>query len=214
MQLNNFSSFSTVFTFILQIKWAIWTLETLRFPIHYKRRRPYVQLSMIDLTFKRLALVRNWIIYSIQCIHSHLMTFVIQSMGQQLIKKIEKVGCLREIIELHDTYIQTIYEHCFRRTGDSAIRNGIDQLLNLVVILHDEWQNIEGLQLLEQKGAVGDEDDNDVVDQRMETSQNLFNLSDAIAQVDNVEATYINCHCYLAEMLSAEVYTKDRTDCK
>lgn len=169
-----------------------------------------MQLTMIDLTFKRLALVRNWIIYSIQCIHSHLMTFVIQSMGQQFIKKIEKAECLREIIDLHDTYIQTIYEFCFRRTSDAALRNGIEQLLNLVVILNDEWQNIESLQLLEEKGGI----DSDVVDQRTNSSDNLFNLSDAVAQVDNVEATYINCHCYIAEMLSAEVYTKDRTDCK
>lgn len=170
-----------------------------------------MKLTMIDFTIKRLALVRNWVIYSIQCIHAHLMTFVIQSMGQQLIKKLEKAECLREIIELHDTYIQTIYENCFRRTKDSSIRRGIEQLLNLVVILHDEWQNIESLQMLEHQGEI----EADVVDQHSNaSSSNSFNLSAAVTQAANVEATYINCHCYIAEMLSAEVYTKDRTDCK
>lgn len=191
--------YNDVFQFLLQIKWAIWTLENLQFPISVKRRKPYMPLTIIDLTFKRLALMRNWLIYSIQCIHSHLMTFVIQSMGEQLIRKMKRVECLREIIELHDSYIQTIHSHCFQKRNDKNLRKGIEQLLHMVVVLNDEWNNIVSM----------DEQNNDVID-----GNGGFNIKDAVEQVDAIETTYINCHSFIAESLSKEVYTKNRVDCK
>ena len=35
------TKYNEIFRFILQIKWAIYTLETLRFPIKFKKRPPY-----------------------------------------------------------------------------------------------------------------------------------------------------------------------------
>lgn len=186
----------------MEVKWAIWTLETQRFPTTFKKIQPYHQLNMLDLVFKRLALVRNWIIYSIQCIHSHLMTLVIQSMGQQLDKKIQKSGSLKELIEIHDRYIDTIYEHCFQTTQDAKLRTAVEQLLNLVSVVHDEWNNMESLNF----GNTSMDGSND--------GGNVYNLNDAVSQVDAIEATFINCHCVIADLLSAEVYTNDRNDCK
>lgn len=192
------TKYNEIFHFLLQIKWAIWTLETLQFPIKFKKRPPYQELTLIDLIFKRLALVRNWIIYSVQCIHSHLMTFVIQSMGQQLVKRITKADCLREIIELHDSYIETIYQNCFRKTSDIPMKTGIEQLMSLVLVLRDEWNNLENI---DPKG--------DFVD-----GENQFDVSATVEQVDIIEATYINCHCRIADVLTREVYKKDQTTCK
>lgn len=189
------TKYNEIFRFLLQVKWAIWTLETLQFPVAFKKRPPYQPLTLIDLIFKRLALVRNWIIYSVQCVHSHLMTFVIQSMGQQLVKKMAKTECLREIIELHDSYIDTIYTHCFRKTSDIPMRTGVEQLLSLVVVLRDEWNNLQTI------NSYGDYVD----------GENRFNVTSTVQQVDTIEATYINCHCHIAEVLAREVYSKNET---
>lgn len=189
------TKYNEIFRFLLQIKWAIWTLETLRFPVAFKKRPPYQPFTLIDLIFKRLALVRNWIIYSVQCIHSHLMTFVIQSMGQQLTKRMAKTECLREIIELHDLYIDTIYQHCFRKTCDIPLKTGVEQLLSLVVILRDEWNNLHNV-----------DSHGDFID-----GENEFDVSGTVQQVDVIEATYINCHCHIAEVLTREVFKKDQT---
>lgn len=189
--------YNEVFRFLMQIKWAIWTLETLRFPLMFKRRSAYAPLTLIDLTFRRLALVRNWIIYSIQCVHSHIMSFVIESMGRQLVRKMERAKCLREIIELHDSYIKTVHNLCFRKRNDKNIRTGIDQLLNLTEILASEWNNLAALD------TIADVTDGDDVD-----------VEETVSQIDAIENTYINCHCFLAEALSKEVFSKDREDCK
>lgn len=192
------TKYNEIFRFLLQVKWAIWTLETLRFPVSFKKRPPYQELTLIDLIFKRLALVRNWIIYSVQCIHSHLMTFVIQSMGQGLVTRMAKVECLRGIIQLHDSYIETIYQHCFRKTGDIFLKTGIEKLLSLVVVLRDEWNNLQNVN-----------SHGDYVD-----GENQFDISGTVQQVDSIEETYINCHCNIAEILTKEVYTKEQDSCK
>lgn len=195
---TSLEKYNDAFRFILRIKWSLWTLETLRFPIAFKRRRPYIPLTMFDLTFKRLALMRNWLIYSIQCIHSHLMTAIIQFMGAQLARKMEKVECLREIIELHESYIQMIHNHCFQKRNDESLQKGIEQLLHLAGILSAEWNNIDVSHTHVDVTDTGDG----------------FDVTDAIKTVDEIEATYINCHGYIAEILSKEVYTKNRKECE
>lgn len=189
------TKYNEIFRFLLQVKWAIWTLETLQFPVAFKKRPPYQPFTLIDLIFKRLALVRNWIIYSVQCVHSHLMSFVIQSMGQQLTKRMAKVECLREIIDLHDSYIDTIYQHCFRKSSNAGLRTGLEQLFNLVLVLRDEWNNLEKVN-----------SHGDYVD-----GENQFDISGTVEQVDIIESTYISCHCHIAEVLTREVYSKDQT---
>ena len=39
-------------------------------------------------------------------------------------------------------------------------------------------------------------------------------VNDATEQIDGIESTYIKCHCYIAEELSSQVYTKNKTNCK
>lgn len=186
----------------MEVKWAIWTLETQRFPVQFKKSRHYRKMNMYDLIFKRLALARNWIIYSIQNIHSYLMMFVVQSMGQQLAKRMSKCQSLQELIDIHDLYIQTIYEHCFQTAEDEKIRVAIEHLLSLVSVLNDEWKNVELL-----------DPDNMVVDKSMEsTRENIFDISSTCEQVDEIETTFINCHSVIADILSQEVYAKQRED--
>lgn len=187
--------YNAVFQFLMQVKWAIWALETQRFPILFKRRRPYSPMNMYDLVFKRLAMARNWVMYSVQSIHSHLMTLVIQSMGQQLPKKIELAASLRDLVDIHGMYIDTIHEYCFQTGKDKKLRLAIEQLLSLVGVLHNEWQNMESL---------------DAVEKELVT----YDLAAAVQHVDCIENAYIKCHNTIADLLSQEVFVRDRDDCE
>lgn len=196
----------SVFQFLMQVKWAIWTLETQRFPVMFKKRRTYSPMNMFDLVFKRLALVRNWIIYSVQSIHSHLMTLVIQSMGQQLPRKIEKSKSLRELMEIHGFYIDTIYDYCFQTAKDKKLRTSIEQLLSLVAVVHDEWTNLTALDEERMEAS------RDVADGSGATTTNAFDLQAAVRHVDDIENAFIACHVAIADILSQEVFIRDRDD--
>lgn len=147
---------------------------------------------MYDYVFKRFELVRNWIIYSMQSLHSHLMTHVLQAMGEILDKRIENAKDLNDIVGVHRSYISTIHDHCFQGKKDYPIRLGIEQLLALVIVVRNEWQNMEH----------NDGNDDDEVD------------NSGTSQIDEIENTYINLHSYITGMLTTNVYSKNRVHCK
>lgn len=182
-----------VFQFLLKVKWGLWTLENLRFSKSRKNHQPYKALNMNDYVFKRFELVRNWILYSMQCLHGHLMTHVLQAMGEILDKRIVNAKDLNEIVGVHKSYISTIHDHCFQGKKDYPIRCGIEQLLALVIVVRNEWQNIEHID-----GSDEDEVDN----------------SSGTFQIDEIESTYINWHSYITGMLTTNVYSKNRVHCK
>lgn len=201
-----------VFRFLLKVKWGLWTLENLKFSKSWKKRLPYVELTFNDFIMKRLALVRNWILYSIQCIHSHLMTQILQSMAPQLDEKIKNSENLMEMIAVHNSFIKTIYDHCFQSGSYTTIRVGIEQLLNLISVVRFEWDNMCTIMESEEMASgnsfttLSHDDCTDNGDNSMDT----INTS----QIKEIENTYINCHCYLAGILNTEVYSKNHQHCK
>lgn len=110
------------------MKWGIWTLENLRFPHHFKKPILYHEMNVVYLTFKRLALLRNWIMYSIQCLLSHFMTNILHYMNQELNSKVENARNLTEIIKVHSSYINKITDQCFQTKENENICQGITQV--------------------------------------------------------------------------------------
>ncbi|XP_035903152.1 gamma-tubulin complex component 5 [Anopheles stephensi] len=190
------ASYNSVFRFLLKVKWALGTLEMLRFPESQKKRPPYASFGMLDLILKRLAMLKFWMIFSVQCIHSHLMTHVLQSFGEQLDEKLDLADNLSEMIAVHQSYIATIFDHCFQQDDSKPVMEGIIRLLNLVHILRDEWNNTV---LYTEMDTRGDIPDNST-------------MGDFIAnsQVDELERTYCKCHQQLAKLLSREAYGKHK----
>lgn len=179
--------YNDVFRQLLRIKWGIWTLEQLRFPVDQRRRPPYARLTYHDRTFRRLALVRMWILYSMQCVHSYLMTHVVQVMGERLEVAVARCATLSELGAVHRETVRQMHANCFLQHDDRSIRTGVEQLLTLVLVVRNEWRNLN---------------DADAVDSAQHS------------QVDEIESSYINCHAYIMRVLNTQLYSKGRLDCK
>lgn len=113
---------------MLKVKWGIMTLENLKFPRSHKRRVPYAPLQLIDLIMRRLEQLRYWMMYSIQSIHFHLMTHVLQAMGSQLDEKIANCKNLKEMQMVHKSYLKTVIDHCFLSRNFQAVLLGVQQV--------------------------------------------------------------------------------------
>ncbi|XP_037037056.1 gamma-tubulin complex component 5-like [Bradysia coprophila] len=174
--------YNKVFRFLLKMKWGIWTLENLRFPVQFKKIVLYGEPNIVRSTFKRLALLRNWLMYSLQSLLSHFMTTVLHFQSHELNTNIESAKNLTEIINTHSAYINKVAELCFQTKKNENICQGITQLLSLVSILKDEWLNIE-------------------------SSKDELDGSFVLDEICSLEKTYINCHAFLADTLLSEVYT-------
>lgn len=125
---EDIKSYNKVFCFILKVKWGITTLEKLQFPRSHKRRIPYAKFEMIDLIMRRLEQLRFWMMYAIQSVHFHLMTHVLQSMGEQLDIKINNCVNLKEMEMVHKSYLSTVCEHCFLVDSVNNIKTGVEQV--------------------------------------------------------------------------------------
>nr|XP_029727882.1 gamma-tubulin complex component 5-like [Aedes albopictus] len=190
------ASYNCVFRFLLKVKWALHTLESLRYPECYKKRPPYEEPCVLDLNLKRLAMLKFWMIFTVQCIHSHLMTHVLQSLGMQLDERLEAADNLNDMIAVHQSYISTIYEHSFQTEESQVFREGVIRLLNLVHIVRDEWNSNV---LYTEMDARGDIEDNSMIGDFISN-----------AQVGMLEKTYCKCHHQLAEQLNRDVYKKQK----
>uniref|UniRef100_A0A336KQ99 CSON012437 protein n=1 Tax=Culicoides sonorensis TaxID=179676 RepID=A0A336KQ99_CULSO len=188
---KSLSRYNQVFRFFLKIKWAIWTLESLRFPDPFKNRRPYASLTPLDVTMRRLIIVRIWVIYIFQCLHSHLVQQVMVALQSQLDERIDKAKNLSELISAHEAYISTVYGDCFLKPEDSLIRESIKQLLNLVYIVRDEWNSVCTIMELEEQGVSDDAISIDI-------------------HIQEIEETYISCHRNLVDMLNKEIHKKGK----
>ncbi|KAM7346720.1 gamma-tubulin complex component 5 [Cochliomyia hominivorax] len=199
---EDIKSYNKVFCFLLKVKWGITTLEKLQFARSHKRRIPYAKFEMIDLIMRRLEQLRFWMMYAIQSVHFHLMTHVLQSMGEQLNIKIENCVNLKEMEMVHKSYLSTVCEHCFLTESVHTIKTGVEQLLSLVSILKGEW--LSCVKYIECNNPLAidlDESSDDYTDADFVTN----------SQIDAMEYTYICCHQYLANILNDQVYLQKRT---
>lgn len=140
---------------------------------------------------RRLIIVRIWVIYIFQCLHSHLVQQVMVALQSQLDDRIDKAKNLSELISAHEAYISTVYGDCFLKPEDSLIRDSIHQLLNLVAIVRDEWNAVHTVMDLEEEGVSDDAISIDI-------------------HIHEIEETYITCHRSLVDMLNKEIHKKGK----
>lgn len=138
-------------------------------------------------------------IYSIQCIHSHLMTQYLETLGLQLDQKLKKSSNVDEMISIHESFLDAASEHCFQSKRGDEIRNGIEQLLDLVIVLREEWENVTSIQ--EAQATT------------LESSDFYMNEID-VFHIGDIESTYISCHRFIATTLNEEIYGQNNTHCK
>lgn len=137
--------------------------------------------------------------YSIQCIHSHLMTQYLETLGLQLDLKLKKSLNVDEMILIHESFLDAASEHCFQNRRGDEIRNGIQQLLDLVIVLREEWENVTSIQTAQATTLESPDSNLNEID--------VFHIAD-------IESTYISCHRFIATTLNEEIYRYNNSHCK
>uniref|UniRef100_A0A672L690 Gamma-tubulin complex component n=1 Tax=Sinocyclocheilus grahami TaxID=75366 RepID=A0A672L690_SINGR len=106
--------YNQVFLLLLQIKWAKYSLDTLRFNSQ--------DVSPEDM---------------------HLATFhsqILHSTGLEFQHQVQEAKDLDQLIKIHYRYLSTIHDRCLLREKVSFVKEAIMKVLNLVLIFSDRWQ--------------------------------------------------------------------------
>lgn len=186
-----------IFQFLLKVNWGLWSLENLRFPDFYKKRLPYAQLNMLDLKIRRLTILKFWMIFAVQSIHTHLMTLILQNCGKKLDDAMNHAKSFKEMLGIHENYIATIFDYSFQHSDNYNILTAILQLLNLVNVLRELWMNMYEVH------------ETSFIDTSTSDFNNDSMLNDA--GINELEKTYIRCHEMLANALKYGCYKQNKT---
>ncbi|KDR22561.1 gamma-tubulin complex component 5 [Zootermopsis nevadensis] len=138
---HNMEYYNTVFQFLLKIKWAICSLQKLRFSDLEQRENKSKPLNRrARHRMHRLQCLRFWLLYSVNSVHSYLMGQVLHLLSLELEHKIEQAQDLDALMKAHSAYVQTVYTHCLQSDDCDVIKNSVLQMIWVALRLCEVWE--------------------------------------------------------------------------
>ncbi|XP_078078549.1 gamma-tubulin complex component 5 isoform X1 [Mustelus asterias] len=178
--------YNQVFILLLQIKWAKYSLDVLRFDEHIDAHEkpqatPFEDSnwsfealkSPVRQQIHRMFLLRVKLMHFVNSLHNYIMTRILHSTGLEFQHQIEEAKDLDQLIKIHYRYLSTIYDRCLLREKISFVKEAIMKVLNLVLMFADRWQTGLGVSKIE--------------------------------SIEKMESDFKNCHMFLVTVLNKAV---------
>uniref|UniRef100_A0A4W6DYG2 Gamma-tubulin complex component n=1 Tax=Lates calcarifer TaxID=8187 RepID=A0A4W6DYG2_LATCA len=175
--------YNQVFLLLLQIKWAKYSLDTLRFngmnftAITKKLEGALAEEAKakepINQQIHRMCLLRVKLMHFVNSLHNYIMTRILHSTGLEFQHQVQEAKDLDQLIKIHYRYLATIHDRCLLREKVSFVKEAIMKVLNLVLIFSDRWQAGFGAWKIE--------------------------------SIDKMESDFKNCHMFLVTILNKAV---------
>ncbi|CAK6956205.1 gamma-tubulin complex component 5 [Scomber scombrus] len=173
--------YNQVFLLLLQIKWAKYSLDTLRFNefmnITKKLEGALAEevkvKEQINQQIHRMCLLRVKLMHFVNSLHNYIVTRILHSTGLEFQHQVQEAKDLDQLIKIHYRYLATIHDRCLLREKVSFVKEAIMKVLNLVLIFSDRWQAGFGAWKIE--------------------------------SIDKMESDFKNCHMFLVTILNKAV---------
>ncbi|KAM3843103.1 gamma-tubulin complex component 5 [Diretmus argenteus] len=169
--------YNQVFLLLLQIKWAKYSLDTLRFSdltsVAKKLEGAEEVKEPINQQIHRMCLLRVKLMHFVNSLHNYIMTRILHSTGLEFQHQVQEAKDLDQLIKIHYRYLSTIHDRCLLREKVSFVKEAIMKVLNLVLIFSDRWQAGFGAWKIE--------------------------------SIDKMESDFKNCHMFLVTILNKAV---------
>ncbi|KPP78848.1 gamma-tubulin complex component 5-like [Scleropages formosus] len=173
--------YNQVFLLLLQIKWAKYNLDTLRFSDLTAAAERHDGTSDDEMTAKkavsqqvhRMFLLRVRLMHFVNSLHNYIMTRILHSTGLEFQHQVQDAKDLDQLIKIHYRYLSTIHDRCLLREKVSFVKEAIMKVLNLVLMFSDRWQAGFGALKVE--------------------------------SIDKMESDFKNCHMFLVTILNKAV---------
>ncbi|PWA14424.1 gamma-tubulin complex component 5 [Gambusia affinis] len=173
--------YNQVFLLLLQIKWAKYSLDTLRFSDFAEVTKklegsPAEEAKLkepISQQTHRMCLLRVKLMHFVNSLHNYIMTRILHSTGLEFQHQVQEAKDLDQLIKIHYRYLATIHDRCLLREKVSFVKEAIMKVLNLVLIFSDRWQAGFGAWKIE--------------------------------SIDKMESDFKNCHMFLVTILNKAV---------
>uniref|UniRef100_A0AAY4EB89 Gamma-tubulin complex component n=1 Tax=Denticeps clupeoides TaxID=299321 RepID=A0AAY4EB89_9TELE len=177
--------YNQVFLLLLQIKWAKYSLDTLRFSVSKRFDGGHEENPPKDPVHQqihRMFLLRVKLMHFVNSLHNYIMTRILHSTGLEFQHQVQEAKDLDQLIKIHYRYLSTIHDRCLLREKVSFVKEAIMKVLNLVLIFSDRWQAGFGAWKIE--------------------------------SIEKMESDFKNCHMFLVTILNKAVCRGSFPHCK
>uniref|UniRef100_A0A3Q3MBY8 Gamma-tubulin complex component n=1 Tax=Mastacembelus armatus TaxID=205130 RepID=A0A3Q3MBY8_9TELE len=130
--------YNQVFLLLLQIKWAKYSLDTLRFSGMNVTKKLEGSLAEevkvkepINQQIHRMCLLRVKLMHFVNSLHNYIMTRILHSTGLEFQHQVQEAKDLDQLIKIHYRYLATIHDRCLLR---EKVNDGTGVRLGLMSI--------------------------------------------------------------------------------
>jgi gamma-tubulin complex component 5 len=128
--------YNDIFHFLLQVKWAKWSLETLQVKGHLREATARPSLSLL---LHQLLLLRARFLHCVNSLYHYLMTRILHSIGLQFQGQVREARDLDSVLRLHGDYVSTIFDRCLLNKKALIVKEAVLKTLRLTLGFRKKW---------------------------------------------------------------------------
>nr|XP_050845140.1 gamma-tubulin complex component 5 isoform X1 [Vespula vulgaris] len=133
------TKYNEIFRFQLKLKWALWTLNNLKFVDLEGLKSLHVKNNIEHFQIRRLESLRFWLLHAIGSIHAYLSGQVLQSLGFMFDQSLTQADSLDGVISVHREYLDKVYKHCLLTEEFEDLMTTVNNLIEMCVHIRDRW---------------------------------------------------------------------------
>ncbi|XP_026670394.1 gamma-tubulin complex component 5 isoform X2 [Ceratina calcarata] len=192
---ETFGKYNEIFRFQLKLKWALWTLNNLRFSDLEGSRLANKRNKLEQFHIRRIESLRFCLLHAITSIHTYLSGQVLQNLSLILQKSLMQADSLDAIVSVHNEYLKKVHEHCLLTPEYEDLMATINNLIEMCNHVRARW-NYKKLMFVSDELSV------------LENSYNKYHTYLALAlhnAVQNKDANYLTC---LSSAFNCDMFNK------
>ena len=151
-------TYNAVFSFLLQVKRALWSLEQLRIndllpgaktieerfsdtesEASYSGNEAFAEAKNPTKLRQRLYILRVRLMHFVQSFHVYIMTRILHTSGLEFKMQLEKAKDFEEILTLHQDFLEKVYDRCLLSPKVGFAKEAITRILNLSLSFQKQW---------------------------------------------------------------------------
>ncbi|XP_053979721.1 gamma-tubulin complex component 5 isoform X1 [Hylaeus volcanicus] len=138
---KTFVKYNEIFRFQLRLKWALWTLNNLRFSDLEGSKSMRKRNKLEQFHIRRIESLRFSLLHAISSIHTYLSGQVLQNLSLVLEKSLMQADSLDVIISVHNEYLRKVHEHCLLTAEYDDLMVTVNNLIEMCSHIRARWNH-------------------------------------------------------------------------
>ncbi|ELU14965.1 hypothetical protein CAPTEDRAFT_227879 [Capitella teleta] len=132
---DSVDTYSQTFAFLMQIKYAKYSIDTLSFSELAERSCDHNSALV-----HRMHMLRMRLMHFINGLHQYIMTRILHSTAMEFQRDVQSARDLQDVLVSHQRYLTRIHDRCLLHQRAQFIHQIVIKILNMALVFAGSWQ--------------------------------------------------------------------------